>query len=337
MRQRKSIARWPGLILIGRGLALVVASAAVAGCTMSSAAQVREADLRAREHVAQAARLTDEGQLDQAITELQLAIQANPELTTAHVNLGELYRVQGDYPSAERSYREAARTDPRSFDAQYGHGLVLQLMDRVAEAVGAYLRALAINADDFNANLNLATAYLQQQQARQALPYAEKAVALNPEDGPARVNLGAVYATLGDHERAIRAYQAAAELMDLSPPLLLNLANSLGQTGRYREMVNTLGQLLRVEPSAEAYERLGFAYFRLNRIEDALAAFRNAVALNDRHYPALNGLGVCLLNRFLMSDREDAEARREGVEALRRSLRINRRQPRIVDLVSRYG
>jgi len=323
--------------MAGAGLAAAVALGALAGCTMSSAAQAREADLRAREHVATAARLSDEGLLDEAIAELQLAIQANPELTTAHVNLGELYRVQGDFPSAERSYREAVRLEPRSFDAQYGHGLVLHLMGRLADAVAAYLRALAIDGEDFNANLNLATAYLQEGRARQALPYAEKAVALNPESGPARVNLGAVYATLGDHERAIRAYQAAAELMDLTPPLLLNLANSLGQTGRYQEMVNTLGQLLRVEPSAEAYERLGFAYFRLNRIEDAAAAFRNAVAMDDRHYPALNGLGVCLLNRFLLSDRTDAEARREGVDALRRSLRINRDQPRIVDLVSRYG
>ncbi len=320
---------WPTLLLTG--------ALAAGGCAMSNAARTREADLRAREYVAEAARLGDAGLVEEAIAQLRLAIEENPLLTTAHVGLGDLYRLQGDYPSAEASFREAVTIEPRSFEAQYGHGLVLQLMNRVGEAVAAYLRALSIDPEDFNANLNLATAHLQQRQARQALPYAEKAAELNPLDGPARVNLGAVYATLGEHDRAIRAYQAAAELMDLTPPLLLNLADSLGATGRHQEMVNTLGELLKIDESAAAYERLGFAYFRLNRLDEALPAFRKAVELDANHYPALNGMGVCLLNRYLMSDRTDADARREGVAALQRSLRINRQQPRIVDLVSRYG
>jgi len=317
-------------------LTLTVAGG-LGGCSMSSAAQVRKADLRAREYVAQAVQLSDKGLVDEAIAQLQLAIKENPTLTTAHVNLGALYQVQGDYKSAEASYREAVAIEPRSFDGQYGLGLVLQLMDRLGEAVASYLRALAIDPEDFHANLNLATAYLQERHPRQALPYAEQAVALDPENGPARVNLGAIYATLGDHERAIQSYQAAAELMDLTAPLLLNLADSLGETGRYQEMVNTLGQLLKMEPSAQAYERLGYAYFRLDRLNEALPAFAKAVELDPKHYPALNGMGVCLLNRYLRSDRTNTDARREGVEALRRSLRLNRRQPRIVDLVSRYG
>jgi len=51
----------------------------------------------------------------------------------------------------------------------------------------------------------------------------------------------------------------------------------------------------------------------------------------------MNGLGVCLLNRYLISDRSDESARREAIDLLRQSLRINQRQPRIVELVSRYG
>lgn len=327
--------------LVGRtGLGIVVAivaSAWLAGCSMSTAARTRESDLKAREYVARAEQLSEEGQFEEAITQLELAIEENPTLTTAHVDLGDIYRVQGNYAAAEESYRRATTLEPRNFEAQYGHGLVLQLLDRLADAVRAYLRALSINPDDFNANLNLATAYLQMQESRQALPYARRAVEIDPRNGPARVNLGAIYAAVGEHESAIREYQAAAELMDFTPPLLLNLADSLGKTGRYQEMVNTLGQLLRTSPSAQAYERLGFAHFRLQRFDEALEAFARAVELDQRHFPALNGLGVCLLNRYLMSDRTDTKSRREGVAALRKSLQVNRDQPRIADLVSRYG
>ncbi len=318
-------------------VAIVACATSLSGCSMSTAARTRESDMKAREYVAQAATLTEQGRIDEAIAQLELAIQENPTLTTAHVDLGDIYRVQGNYEAAEESYRVATTLEPRNFDAQYGHGLVLQMLNRLADAVRAYLRALSINPNDFNANLNLATAYLQLQDSRQALPYARKAVEVDPRNGPARVNLGAIYAAVGEYESAIREYQAAAELMDFTPPLLLNLADSLGKTGRYQEMVNTLGQLLRMAPSAQAYERLGFALFRLQRFDEALDAFANAVELDNRHFPALNGLGVCLLNRYLMSDRTDNVARREGVAALRKSLQVNRDQPRIADLVSRYG
>lgn len=323
-----------------RWAAMVVAIAsaiALVGCSLSTAARTRESDIRAREYVAHAAQLSDQGLLEEAITQLEMAIEENPTLTTAHVDLGDIYRVQGNYLAAEESYRRATSLEPRNFEAQYGHGLVLQLLDRLGDAVRAYLRALSINPEDFNANLNLATAYLQMQESRQAMPYARKAVEVDPRNGPARVNLGAIYASIGEHESAIREYQAAAELMDFTPPLLLNLADSLGKTGRYQEMVNTLGQLLRTAPSAQAYERLGFAYFRLQRFDEALDAFARSVELDTRHFPALNGLGVCLLNRYLLSDRTDTKSRREGVAALRRSLQVNRNQPRIADLVSRYG
>lgn len=320
------------------GLTLVIFALAIAtGCSTSSSARARESDLRAREHVEQAMQLTDQGQLDQALVELSLAIDENPTLTTAHLSMGEIYSIKGDYVAAEESYSRAVQIEPRNFEAQYGHGLALQLLSRLTEAVRAYLRALSIDPDNFNANLNLATAYLQSAQAKQALPYASHAVEVDPEDGPARVNLGAIYATLGDQEAAIREYQAAAELMDLSAPLLLNLADSLGKTGRYQEMVNTLEQLLKIAPSARAYERLGFAHFRLLQYDNALKAFSQSITLDSAHYPALNGMGVCLLNKFLISDRTDATARRQGVAALRRSLRIRRDQPRIVDLISRYG
>lgn len=307
------------------------------GCSMSSAARTRKTELDAREYVAQAQVLSEAGRVEEAIAQLELAIAENPTLTVAHVSLGDLYRMKGDYTAAEVSYHEATTLEPRNFDAQYGHGLALQMLNRLSDAIRAYLRALSINGNDFNANLNLATAYLQMQEARQALPYARKAVETNPQDGAARVNYGAILAAQGEHDAAIREYQAAAELMEPTAPLLLNLADSLGKSGRYQEMINTLGQLLRIDPSAQAFERLGFAQFRLQRFDQALEAFTHSVELDNQHYPALNGMGVCLLNRYLLSEQGNVKARRDGVAALRRSLQINSEQPRIVDLVSRYS
>lgn len=96
---------------------------------------------------------------------------------------------------------------------------------------------------------------MQVDEPRQARPYAERAVRLDPQSGRARANLGAVYGALELHDAAVIEYQQAAELMELSPELLLNMADSLGKVNRHAEMAATLEQLIRIEASTVAYER----------------------------------------------------------------------------------
>jgi tetratricopeptide (TPR) repeat protein len=333
-------------------LAIVAASGLLGGCQSttgpssdgSPAAPTRtRLDARGQQRAeaqnaaANAARLKAEGVANEALAEFERAIEINPELTIAYVGAAEIYAEQGLYADAEQKYRRATELEPANFDAQYGHGLVLQLLNRITDAVRAYLRALSLRPDDFDANLNVATAYMQLDEPRQARPYAERAVRLNPEDGNARVNLGAVYSALEMHDAAVVEYQQAAELIELGPELLLNLADSLGKTGRNAEAASTLSQLVRIDPTAVAYERLGSALFKLKDYDEALAAFREATDLDPSHYPAWNGVGVCLLNTYLWSERQDTNARAGAIEALRKSLQIKTNQPRIIELVRRYG
>ncbi len=287
--------------------------------------------------VARGQLLAGQGLDSVALTEFEKAISINPKLTTAYLGIGQIQRKQGNLDKAEQAYHTAAQIEPTSFDAQYNHGLVLQLLNRVAEAVRAYLRALAIKPEDFDSNINIATAYLQLGEPGPGLAYAQRAVRINAKSGPARVNLGAYYAALGDYEHAVVEYQQAAELMDLSPELLLNLADGLGKTGRYAEMQNTLEQLIRTKPSATAYERLASALFRQQKYDEALAQFRKSLELDPDYYPALNGVGVCMLNKYLLSDKTDLDAREEALKALRHSLQVEHRQPAVLDLISRYG
>ncbi len=272
--------------------------------------------------------------------EFERAIEINPRLTNAYLGAGDIYREQGDYTTAETRYAAAAQLEPANFRAQYSHGLSLQLLNRLSDAIKAYLRALQIRPDDFNANLNVATAYLQLGEPQQARRFAQRAVQLNGSDAAARTNLGAIYSALGEHENAVLEYQQAAELTTLSAPLLLNLANSLGRTGRFEEMINTLNQLVATEPSAAAYERLGMGQFRLRRYDEALSSYRKALELDPDYFPALNGVGVCLLNQWEWSGQRDAQrgTRRSAVcAAASRSSAISRASWNCWAATSKHG
>jgi len=287
--------------------------------------------------IGEARELVDMGREEDALQLLALAIERNPTITDLRLEMGDIHRARGEYAQAEKTYAAAARQDPGSFEAHYYQGLMLHVMERLTESVRAYLRALALRPDDAQANLNLATAYMQLNEPSQALHYAERAAEMDPLQGQGRITLASAYSMLGRHEDAVREYEAASELMDLSSQVLLSMADSQGKIGRYEEMANTLRVLIGMEPSAAAYERLGFALFKMKKLSDAEDAFNRAILADARHYPALNGLGVCLLNRYLMSDRQDVESLRKATDLLRQSLRINRNQPRIVELVGRFG
>ena len=317
-------------------ITILLGAALLAGCEGNAPRSGGSSAGEAERRVSDAEAYRAQGLYDEALVELEQAIAQNPALVTAHLTMGEIYAEIGDHVEAEGSFGAAARLEPANFSAQFNHGLALQLLNRLTEAVRAYLRALSVEPADPKANLNLATAYLQLGEPAQALPYAQRAVRFDDSSGPARVNLGAILMSVGRHTEAVSAYEAAAERMEPTVPLLLNLAEALGKSERYEEMVNTLEAANRLEVSAQAYERIGSARFRLGEFDAALEAFRTAVVVDPMHYPGHNGIGVCLLNRYLLSDRKDRESLHEAMESMRASLRIRRDQPRVVQLLSRY-
>jgi tetratricopeptide (TPR) repeat protein len=280
--------------------------------------------------------LADQGMTDNAIKELEKAIAENPLLTGAYMAMGDLQIKKGNLDKAENNFAKAASLEPRNFSAQFMHALVLQELNRLNEAIRAYLRALNLRPDDFQANANIGTAYLQAGEPQNALAYSKRAVELKPQDGAARANLGVVYQQLNRHEEAITEFQQAAELVELSPELLTNLADSYGRTQRYEEMVATLEQVVAMKPSATALERLGSGQFRLGLYDEALASFQACVKLEETHYPGHNGIGVCQLHKWISGGKSDPLLRDSGLRSLRRSLQIEKNQPKVMELLGRF-
>lgn len=293
---------------------------------------------REEESLSRAVELYSSGDLEAALRELERAIAINPRFTRAYIESGDIYMELADYERAERQYAAAVRNEPRNYLAQYRHANVLHKLGALEESKRAYLRALSIRPSAFDANLGLSIVHLESGAAEQAIPYAQRAVRADPPSGRARMHLGNVYAAMDQHEDAIVEYQQAADMMEApGTGLLLNLADSLNQLERYAEMVAALEQLVLIEPDTVAYERLGSGYFRLRRYDDALQAFNSSVNLDPNHYPGLNGIAVCELNNYLWNGKTDGGARERAVDAMRRSLRIERQQPRIVELLRRYS
>jgi protein O-GlcNAc transferase len=162
-------------------------------------------------------------------------------------------------------------------------------------------------------------------------------VQIEPDNGSARVNLGAAYEKVGRYSDAIPQYTTALELVQDTPPVMLNLINALAHEKRYQEAANTAEQLVKVDPSANAYERLGWCYFRLSEFEKSSNAYREAVRIDENHWQSFNGIGVNAINTWILSKKQDSKAMKDAREAFRKSLRINSDQPKLITLMSNYG
>jgi tetratricopeptide (TPR) repeat protein len=280
----------------------------------------------------------EHGDYSEALQLFKEVLQQNPVATDAFVGIGDIYVIKKQWGMAEPAYARAVKLDPRNFAAQYGHAVSLQMMKKFIDAVRAYHRALTINPEDVGANMNIATTYLQIGRPKSALVFAERAVKLDGGIAPAQITLAATYQLLDRPQDALNAYIAATEVMDEpSPQLMRNIIYLLTQEKRYQEVVNTTHQLVRLDPTSDTFEQLGWAEFRLGDFGASLEAYQTAVEYDATNWRALNGIGVNTLNQWLIGDKVDIDAFQMARIVFRKSLAINPDQPRVITIVLRYG
>ena len=286
--------------------------------------------------LSQANQLIQSGDYDSALNAFQEILQENPKLPDAWVGVGRAQSLKKDWTQAESAFSNAAELDSGNFDAQFGRGKALQVLNQLVDAIRAYHRALLIRPEDFDTNLNMATAYLQLDEGKSAVVFAETAVKLKPDSGIARINLGVAYELSGKYDFAIQQYEMAAELMEPTPQLLTNLLNAYSQSKRYREAVNAALLLVKLAPTPNSYERLGWAYFRVGDYEKSLNGYREAVRIDSRHWPSWNGIGVNLLNAWVVGGKKDVSLKGSAKAAFEKSLLQNPEQPKVVKLMKAY-
>jgi len=85
----------------------------------------------------------------------QRALELDPELSDAYVNLGRLAHEAGDAETAARCYHQALAGDELDPVTHYNLALALEDLERHGEALAHYLRAVALNPTFADAHYNL--------------------------------------------------------------------------------------------------------------------------------------------------------------------------------------
>jgi Flp pilus assembly protein TadD len=184
----------------------------------------------------------ERGQLDDAISRLQAAIDLRPENGPAHDNLAKALLKKGQVAEAMVHYRKFLEIEPENVEARNTLGTALIQQGHVKEAIDQWQDALALQPDNGNAASNLAWVFAtcpdnSIRDGARAVELGEKALGFSGGKIPMiyRV-LAAAYAESGRFADAVETAQRGAELATNqgNPALAAELENNIAlyQSGR---------------------------------------------------------------------------------------------------------
>ena len=210
------------------------------------------------------------GQSERALHDYDAAIKADPKYASAYRYRAEFYLLQRLTDRAVADYSAAIDLDPKDADAFTGRGGIHLNANRIDPAIADLARALSLDP--------------QQAQARSEMTRALQFLDLNIKMRPREISFylwrASAHAALGDLDRA---------LADASKVIGIDPQNASAYEARARlrlqknDRIGALGdgdQAIRLKPSATAHRTRGGGSKALDRREDAIADYRQALGMN---------------------------------------------------------
>lgn len=257
-----------------RAVLIVAALAALAGCTTvgggdESRDRVTASDesaesKRARVRLELATAYFGRGQLEVALDQVKLAIQADPSLSESFNLRGLIYASLGDDRLAEESFRRALQLNARDADAMQNFGWYLCQRKRFDEAQTQFEQALAVPQYRDTARTLFAQGVCQMQAGK--LDAAERsmlrAYEVEPGNPSVAFNLADLLYRRGEYERArfyVRRVNTQGEAATAqSLWLAARIEHRLGQLAARQEYGQQLRRKFPNSREAGAFDRGAF-------------------------------------------------------------------------------
>ncbi|MCB1068878.1 MAG: tetratricopeptide repeat protein [Kiritimatiellae bacterium] len=233
--------------------------------------------------------LRDLGRFDEAAEQFERAIELKPDWSLPYLNLGLVRVHQGRLDEAEGLYQEAlARDQGNNPLSHHQLGNLLMVQGRLEEALYQFRETLKLDPYRAESQSNIGLILMQQGRKEEGLASFEKALSLQPGNGLILRNLALAYLSNQDLPAALGALDRADERTCSHPSIL------------------ALRALIHSE---------------MNQPDEAIALYRQVLAMQPDHPQALNGLAwsyVSDTNRLAGHEAEAVSLAEKAVEVTHR-------------------
>jgi type IV pilus assembly protein PilF len=190
-----------------------------------------------------------------------------------HYNLGVQAQQAGNIQEALSEFQRAIQLDPDNAESRNALGILLHLsFKRPDEAIEHYQKAIEVRPNFSEARTNLANVYLDQGQYDQAIKLYEQVLndMLYPTPFIAQGNMGWAYYKKGDTEKALENIRAAVTLNPNFCQGFRNLGLIYDQSGNTDEACRQFTRYRETCPdTAEAHMREGLCLAKQGQADAA--------------------------------------------------------------------
>ena len=172
-------------------------------------------------HLAAAALLEKQNDLDGAAREFQTAANLDAKSQAAISGLASVYTKQKKYPEAEGALRKLLAADPENSSARVQLGRILAAEGKSDEAAQELQQGLKANSGDGHAALELGSLYLEANKNAEAEQQFRLAIEAMPKDAEAHYALGSLL-------MHVKKYPEAQQELLLAVQLKPDLAQAYG-------------------------------------------------------------------------------------------------------------
>ena len=276
--------------------------------------------------------LADAGRFEEARDYLADALRFKPGVPDTLASLGSVLYQLGRVEEARSYFAEALRIEPAHRSARLNLAALQAGEGRTEEAIVQYRDLLAAAPDDPEVLGPLATALERAGHREEALAYQERAVRAAPGDALGHSSLGALYGELGRPAEALREFEMARRLEPGHWPAWFGAGVVFARQGAWDECIRMMTQAARLRPEdRQPFFYMAGALARLNRVDEALAHYQEALGAYSNYVPWLAEAAWMLATHPLSREPQIAEARRFAGTA---ALLTDYRDARVLDAFS---
>ncbi len=185
--------------------------------------------------------LYQQGKTNEAIQEFEAALEVNPRLVMAHINLIALFGQLNDADKAEQHFRAAVGLDPNWVETYYNWGMFLVQQGRKTEAEEQFKKAVEVNPSYPEAHVQLGLLLDASRPSDEAAVHYQRALEVNPGHRQAHYFLGRNLLAKGQITEAIQHLLETIKVEDAwTPACMQTLAIAYERGGNWERAIHYL-------------------------------------------------------------------------------------------------
>ncbi|NLP04001.1 MAG: tetratricopeptide repeat protein [Fibrobacter sp.] len=244
---------------------------------------------------------------------LAVFVQVQAQSIESLMLSGQEMLQNGAFSQAVTQFRKVIQMEPSNFEAQFNLAFAYLGWGRNSNAVEEFKKAMRLQPRNSQVWANLAIAYENLGKSQDAINALYQAVQLDPQNITARMNLAAMYANANAHSKAVAQYKEVISLDGMNEEALTNLSKCLIALGKTDEAKGYLKQAIAANPNnGDAHWELGnIAWKKDNDREKAISEYKLAITVQPNGAHFYENLALAL---------EDKGDKAGAIDVLKKSL-----------------